>query len=48
VRTERAVEILEMMDTPPAWRLLESLAGGTAEAQRTREAQAVLKRRARR
>jgi WD40 repeat protein len=40
----RAVEVLELIGTPAARELLESLARGAPEAQLTREAQAVLKR----
>jgi RNA polymerase sigma factor (sigma-70 family) len=48
VRTRRAVEVLELMNTPAARRLLETLAGGAADAWLTREARESLDRLARR
>jgi WD40 repeat protein len=48
LRAFRAVEVLEVIDTPAARRLLERLAGGAPEARLTREAHAALDRLARR
>jgi RNA polymerase sigma factor (sigma-70 family) len=42
LRTERAVEALELAGTPEARRALEALAQGAAAARRTREAKAAL------
>ena len=44
LRTERAVEALELAGTPEARRALECLAQGAAGARRTREAKAALAR----
>ena len=44
LRTQRALEALELAGTPAAKRVLQSLAGGTAEARLTQEAKAALKR----
>jgi WD40 repeat protein len=48
LRTLRAVEILEQIETPEARKLLQSLAGGAGAALVTREAQAALDRLGRR
>src|SRR5579883_2189969 len=47
LRRLRAVEVLENLDTSESRRLLETLAGGAAEAQLTQEAKASLQRCAR-
>jgi hypothetical protein len=47
LRRLRAVEVLEYLDTVESRRLLESLAGGAAEARLTQEAKASLRRSAR-
>ena len=44
LRAWRALEVLENAATPEARRLLERLAEGHADARRTREAKAILKR----
>ena len=44
VREARAVEVLEMLNTPVAKELLEKLAKGAADASLTRECQAALDR----
>jgi RNA polymerase sigma factor (sigma-70 family) len=48
LRVLRAVEVLENVGSPEARRLLETLAGGAAEARLTHEAAAALRRLARR
>jgi WD40 repeat protein len=48
LRTLRAVEVLEQIDTPEARRVLEALARGTPEVWLTREAKGALERRERR
>jgi hypothetical protein len=45
LRTQRALEALELAGTSAARKVLEALAGGAPEARRTREAKAVLERR---
>jgi WD40 repeat protein len=47
-RADRALEVLEHLNTPPAQALLRELAGGAPEARLTREAKASLQRLARR
>jgi hypothetical protein len=44
LRTQRAIEALELAGTPAAKRVLQSLAGGAPEARLTQEARAALKR----
>jgi hypothetical protein len=48
LRTERALEVLERIGTPPARRFLDRLAGGLPEARLTREAKAATERLSRR
>ncbi|MFL5338805.1 MAG: hypothetical protein ACJ8F7_01445, partial [Gemmataceae bacterium] len=44
LRSVRAVEVLERIGTPEARAMLQSLAGGAADARITLEAQSALKR----
>jgi len=48
LRQWRALEVLELIGTPPARKLLEKLAGGAPGARQTQEAKAVLARLSRR
>jgi hypothetical protein len=48
LREMRALEVLEGLGTPEARKLLEALAGGTADAVLTQEAKAALQRLTRR
>ena len=44
LRSQRAIEALELAGTPATQRVLQTLAAGAAEARLTQEAKAVLKR----